>query len=160
MSSDEEIRADVLTRIKPALPDFLSVRELARKALAEQAEDECLDLSESDVRYLAHAVVDAIEDAVNLRGVLFAYEVVDREANGAHRYLVAGKTPTDREGRAVLNLHEQYVKGMAEMRRQIGDRLRYMFRQWRGAPTTAVAALPAPAGTVETRELVGAQAAA
>lgn len=168
MSREDVIREEQVRWLRTQLPTFLSTRDVATTAVAATAEEIGLDLSDHDVRALALAVVDAIEKGTELRGIEFAYSVIDREVNDTYRHLIApatAKTAADPHHAPVLYAHQQYVSGMTTLRRRIGDVLLRAGKQWLGAEPPSVEAPPvvplaAPAGAVEARERAAARVAA
>ncbi|MGI5151411.1 hypothetical protein ACQEVC_34445 [Plantactinospora sp. CA-294935] len=166
MSREDAVHADAIRRLRTQVPTFFSTRDTATHAVAATAAEIGLELRPADVRALALAVVDAIEKGSELRGVEFAYGLVDREVNETYQDLIAPATAAaavDPAYSAVLAAHQQYVSGMARLRKRLGDSLLYIGRKWLGdthpvVEAPPVVALNAPAGAAEARERVAVRA--
>jgi hypothetical protein len=168
MSRDDVIRDEGVRRLRTQLPTFLSTRDTATRAVAATAEEIGLDLREADVRAIALAVVEAIETGAELRGIEFAYGLVEKEVGEIQQHLIAPATAraaVDPEHRAVLATHQHYLSGMKAVRKRIGDSLLLIGRRWLGERHPLVEAPPvvplvAPAGAAEARGRVAVRAGA
>ncbi len=154
MSQQAKIEEDA-RQVRKALPGYLAVRELATAALTTMAEDLGLELGERDARDLATAVVDAIHQAAELRGIAFACDVADMEVAANERWLLAparAKAKTDPETRKTLPYLEQHAQGAQKVRNELTERLARVGREWLAKqPATAVVPMPAADARVEAR---------
>ncbi|MFU8849480.1 hypothetical protein ACNAW0_00575 [Micromonospora sp. SL1-18] len=148
MSRDTKIEEEA-RQVKAALPGYLAVRDLATAALTTMADDLGLDLGDRDRRDLAYAVVDAIDKAVELRGIAFACSVADMEVAANERYLLTPareKAKTDPETRNVLGHLEQHAQGAEKVRNELTERLARVGREWLAKrPAAAIVPLAVPA---------------
>ncbi|TDB70189.1 hypothetical protein [Micromonospora sp. KC721] len=154
MSQNVKIEEEA-RQVRAALPGYIEVRAMAAAALAAAAADLGQELAERDSRDLASAVVDAIYQAAELRGIAFACDVADMEVAANERWLLPRAREEAKAGdptaRRVLGDLERYAEGAEKIRDELVERLARVGREWLAKRPAAVVPLSAPAEPAEAR---------
>ena len=135
--------------VRPQLPSYGRIREVATRAIAEVGAEIGIELSAAAARALAMAVVDLIEHPARLRGVDYALREADEAALAIQQRVIApllGRTDPGAVDR--LAAHRTYLDGIEHVRARQQFLLLHNARTWLGlevVPLEVPEVVPLPA---------------
>jgi hypothetical protein len=151
---NHEDGAEQVAELRRTLPTFTSTPAAATDALAHAAAGLGLELSHEDMRCLAHAVLQHVEQPSMVRGVEWAYSIVEREISETQRYLIKpaqAKASADPAHVPVLRIQEHYVSGMVALQTRLRISLLALGKRFLATNGT-VAAMREPAASRQPGE--------
>ena len=122
-----------LQHLRGALPTYQGTRTMAIRAATVALAALDRTFTAEEIRTLAHAIVDAVETGVHLRGVAFAYDVIDRWTNDTDRLLIqpaTAKVADNPDHRPVLDVLQHEYLGVCQARRELANTLLRLGDHW------------------------------